>query len=108
MPEGRKGLSRNGFCAGDLGLWPCGWGTLVARAARARFSGFVVQVLRLFAEAERTFFVDGSSLFPADFVWGVATSAYQIEGAHDVDGRRPSIWDTFCRQNVSQIEIGRA
>ena len=30
-----------------------------------------------------------------DFVWGTASSAYQIEGAHNRDGKGPSIWDTF-------------
>jgi hypothetical protein len=33
--------------------------------------------------------------FPTDFVWGVATSSYQIEGAVNEDNRGPTIWDTF-------------
>ncbi|WP_410646155.1 GH1 family beta-glucosidase [Amycolatopsis sp. cmx-4-54] len=34
---------------------------------------------------------------PADFLWGAATAAYQVEGAVDADGRLPSIWDDFVR-----------
>lgn len=35
--------------------------------------------------------------FPDDFVWGVATAAFQIEGALQADGRGESIWDRFSR-----------
>lgn len=34
--------------------------------------------------------------FASDFLWGCATSSYQIEGAADVDGRVESIWDRFA------------
>src|ERR1700755_3365766 len=35
--------------------------------------------------------------FPQHFVWGAATSAFQIEGAARSYGKGPSIWDEFCR-----------
>ncbi|HLW02809.1 MAG TPA: GH1 family beta-glucosidase [Ktedonobacterales bacterium] len=37
-----------------------------------------------------------ASAFPPAFLWGAATSSYQIEGATHEDGRGPSIWDQFA------------
>jgi beta-glucosidase len=48
--------------------------------------------------------MNDSLRFPADFTWGVATSAFQIEGAADADGKGPSIWDTFSRNPANIID----
>jgi beta-glucosidase len=37
------------------------------------------------------------SEFGDEFSWGVASAAFQVEGAWDVDGKQPSIWDEACR-----------
>jgi len=46
--------------------------------------------------------------YPSDFLWGTATSSYQIEGAHDQEGRGESIWDRFSHTpgNVYNNDTG--
>lgn len=46
--------------------------------------------------------------FPPEFAWGVATAAYQIEGASHLEGRTDSIWDAFARVpgNVENGDTG--
>ncbi|EFH55128.1 glycosyl hydrolase family 1 protein [Arabidopsis lyrata subsp. lyrata] len=44
--------------------------------------------------------------FPEDFIFGAATSAYQVEGAAHEDGRGPSIWDTFSEKYPQKIKDG--
>ena len=51
---------------------------------------------------------DAAVSFPQDFIWGVATSSYQIEGAWNKDGKGENIWDRFCHTpgNIANEETG--
>ncbi|KAH7544823.1 hypothetical protein FEM48_Zijuj01G0027100 [Ziziphus jujuba var. spinosa] len=46
------------------------------------------------------------STFPKDFIFGAGSAAYQSEGAAHIDGRGPSIWDVFTREQKEKIADG--
>lgn len=46
--------------------------------------------------------------FPAGFVWGTATAAYQVEGATQADGRGESIWDVYAHTPGRIVDGGNA
>ncbi|GEM50068.1 GH1 family beta-glucosidase [Deinococcus cellulosilyticus] len=56
------------------------------------------------AEPIQKISAEGMPQFPKGFVWGTATSSFQIEGAAFEDGRSPSIWDTFCATDGKIID----
>jgi beta-glucosidase len=76
----RQGTSRRTFLRQTAGL------AAVVAAARTPAAIAIANPAALPA---------GDGLFPQDFWWGVATAAYQVEGAVSEDGRKPSVWDTF-------------
>ncbi len=46
----------------------------------------------------------GGEVFPKDFIWGVATASYQVEGGATEDGRGPSVWDVFTKKKGAVFE----
>ena len=84
--EADEGFKRRSFLAGTAGVAAL----LAASRAQGGMSGAA-------AATAKGALAAGCASFPKDFWWGAATASYQIEGAANEDGRKPSIWDTFSK-----------
>lgn len=77
---------------------------MIFRQSRIQIA-FVLTIFCVIQDVSVTRIENGS--FPSEFFFGAASSAMQVEGAWDVDGRGPSIWDKFTHEHPEKILDGR-
>lgn len=56
--------------------------------------------------SNEVFQMNRTNHFPDDFLFGVSTSAFQVEGAWNIDGKGPSIWDEYIHSYPEKVVGG--